>query len=119
PVPQSAKPTVGSALLGVRVAAARLGQTAADHVADGQDHGIEPDPVRPEYVVVASVAGGACDGAGDEDPSEHHHVGDEFGGPRFGATRPVGPSKRVRPVNRAFNVATCYRLANKTGHEAA
>jgi hypothetical protein len=48
----------------VRVAAAGLGQAAADHVADGQDRRVQPDLLRAE----ATGTGVIDEQAGDQEP---------------------------------------------------
>lgn len=78
-----ADPSALLGVLGVGLAAAGLRQTATDHVADGQDRGVEPHLVRAKRVgmvhpvrTLAAVAGKAS----DQDPDQHHDVDDELCG---------------------------------------
>src|SRR6185312_8191741 len=58
------------------MAAAGLGQTAAHHVADAQQHNVEPCPIGPE-VVLMRVRGTDEEGR-HQYADDRHHINDEF-----------------------------------------
>src|SRR5688500_14731337 len=65
-----------SAFLPVRLAAAGLGQSAADHVADGQQGDEQPDLVSGEVVSPALLAFDRV--AGEQNAHQHDDVGEEL-----------------------------------------
>src|SRR5215218_11314956 len=64
------------ALLVVSLAAARLREPAADHVADGEDRDVQPCLLGPEAAGVGIVH----DGGGDQNADRRDDVRDELGG---------------------------------------
>src|SRR6476661_7538714 len=58
------------------MAAAGLGQTAAHHVADTQQHNVEPCPIGPEVVLMR--VGGTDEEGREQHADNRHHISDEF-----------------------------------------
>src|SRR6476620_4792314 len=58
------------------MAAAGLGQTAAHHVADTQQHNVEPCPIGPEVVLMR--VSGTDEERREQYADDRHHINDEF-----------------------------------------
>src|SRR6476646_5359854 len=78
PAGASSRPVL-SGLFVVGLAAAGLGDPAADHVTDSQNCHVQPYAVGAERIMVGAVTARLRDRAGDQNSGEANDVSDELG----------------------------------------
>src|SRR6185437_4460676 len=101
------------------MAAAGLGQTAAHHVADAQQHNVEPCPIGPKVVLMR--VGGTDEEGRDQYADDRHQINDEFCclESSFGfAATPGGNTSRLRTLGAVGggSVRTMGRSGITAGH---